>query len=111
MKIEKAIKRKVLVDSEIVIEVHIPHYVYNQGEEAIAKARDNACQEFLAFIRDHRHQDVTGAHVRRTFQDQCSACGAKWETMRCNEEGEHDPSAPEECANCGALVVQEAAKK
>lgn len=89
-----AVKVRVLLDSKIVVEpVYIPPWV-RQDEAKKAKWLESWCQEFMDFMRDHRHQDINSATVDRTYQEQCSKCRGQWEEMI-------DDDGDAACATCG----------
>lgn len=54
-------------------------------------------KEAEEFIRDHRSQDPVQLNVEVVREDQCSRCGALWETY------EESPGI-DACASCGASV-------
>lgn len=102
---EHATKRMVLVDA--VVRAEFPHAgrwirwdTTEERAEKMAKALEEACQDFLAHCKDHRSLDVIDLSVERVYQAQCSACGREWETDR-REDG------VEQCASCGVEVPHE----
>ncbi len=67
--------------------------------EGVVKATQEAADEFVQFLRDHRSQDMIQLYVVRQTKDLCSSCKEEWEPME--DEGETY------CACCGAIVVEE----
>lgn len=91
----QATKKTVLVNAYVKAELWTPRW--HTDMEDHAKDLESAVKSFWEFIRDHRSQDLTGLEVVREYEDQCSACESKWETME-NEAG------ITVCANCGVPV-------
>ena len=72
-------KKNVLVNTTIEIELpYIPGWIINNAE-ARAKYLEEWCKEFEAFVRDHRSQDPVSLSVIREYEDQCTHCGLLWE--------------------------------
>ncbi len=90
-----ATKKKVLVDVKVEIELSVRHYHW-QTMEQYASALEEAVDDFRDFLKDHRSQDINHMSVERIFEEQCSACGDRWEEEK-YEDGEIH------CASCGAI--------
>lgn len=101
-----ATKTKKLVDCRVEIDLYIsPWRVYTPEQKATEL--EEAAEKFRDFIRDHRHQDVTGVRVVRDVIDACSNCGDQWETFTVTAEdceNFHYVAGEERCASCGTLV-------
>jgi hypothetical protein len=98
-------KKRVLVDSHVEIDLYVADWHYYQGgAEAVAKARESAAKEFMAFVRDHRHQDVTGIDVVREYREECEACGAEWEPCAATAGDPLEHQGRQFCAGCGAMI-------
>ncbi len=99
----KCHKKNILQDAHIRIEVNEWwRWQRNLTTEKRAEYLDEECRKFMEFLRDHRHQDVTGADVIREYQDVCSECRNEWESWY--EDGITS------CAHCGAIVESEKPK-
>ena len=83
------------------VEIEFPYLSHWRDPERYAKALEAECREFAEFIRDHRSRDYVTLNTVRDHEDQCSACGARWETMPADVDG------PEACASCGVVVDNE----
>lgn len=66
-------------------------------EEVMADKLEDACEEFVSFLRDHRSQDVIQLDVVRDYATCCSAC--KRELEICEEDG------IKYCASCGTELT------
>ncbi len=92
---------------DVKIECDPPRYSGYGGRsmEALHDYYTSWVKDFHAFIRDHRSQDPVELSVEAINEDQCSACGCKWETSAPDEHYDY-----EYCAGCGAQVTVEAGK-
>ena len=72
-------KKKVLTDLRVVCDP--PRYVgrYSTNMEDKAKLLEEWCEEFKAFVRDHRSQDPIDLTVERVHEYVCSHCGSEWD--------------------------------
>lgn len=90
-------KKTVLLEVRVIAEFPSAlRYLWDRTEEGRAKALEGAVRDFEEFLRDHRSQDAVSLYVDRVYEDQCSACGEKWEP--CMEDGITS------CASCCATV-------
>lgn len=86
---------------EIDLSVSASHpFCSHKGLDAWAECEvrrtERAVQEFNDFLRDHRSQSHVRVIAARTYDDVCSECGERWETMT-DDDGEM-------CASCGATI-------
>lgn len=105
----RASKKRVLVDSHVRAEFPDDWYMRCFGRsrtaEDIAKHKDELCREFHDFIRDHRSQDRVELEVVREYEDQCSACGGRYEPLPAHVVFDPDDYNGDPyrlvCASCG----------
>lgn len=89
--------RKTLVGAHVRIEFSA--MFRHKSIEDEAKHLEQQAEDFMRFVRDHRHQDVNSVYVEREYAELCTSCGEKWDTLPADQDG------PEICGNCGATVV------
>lgn len=90
------IKKGVVVGAYVRADVLYRPIWGSEPPEDYARELDRACREFHDFIKDHRSMDHVTMEVIRETEDQCTACGEKW------EPDEYDGDT--HCANCGAIL-------
>lgn len=89
-------KERKLIDCFVVVEPrNIPYTAKSDERERVAFLEKWA-NEFMEFVRDHRHQDVHFVEVRRVYETVCSGCGREWE--------EDHAECGVLCAWCGAPI-------
>ena len=76
--VKKAAMVKVLVGAHVLIEPNISSWCRRSAEDE-AREFDSWCKEFMAFLKDHRSQDVNGVEVVREYEERCSLCEKTWE--------------------------------
>lgn len=94
-----ATKVKVLIDATVEADMRLyrPHW---QDNEEYAKALERECKDFMEHCQDHRSLDHIRLSVNRLYEDQCSACGGRWEPVNDPEMNEGRTS----CACCGVEI-------
>lgn len=74
--------------------------------ETVADRMKDWVKDFHDFMRDHRSQDSVRLNVVADKRDQCSLCGATWETVPGDENNESERGLVF-CASCGTEVKEE----
>ena len=99
---EEVHKVSKLIETRVIIEPNdIPYYA-RFDEAKKTKFLDEWARELTEFFRDHRHQDVNAVYADPVYEDQCSACGDKWEPYKYEAHG--DLPAFTGCGNCGKPI-------
>ena len=69
--------KKILVDAHVEVDMNIgwqPRY-----PEDYAEKLEEACKDFMYFLRDHRSLDINDAYVVREYAYRCEHCGWTYE--------------------------------
>ena len=78
---EKQKAKKVVVIKDVRVECEFGLDWYDrQSEEHRIKALQREIDSFHNFVKDHRSQDHITLNMVKDYEDQCSVCGALWET-------------------------------
>jgi len=85
-----------LVDVRVNAEPPSYLFHYRKSLEDTAKDLEGWANDFHAFLRDHRSQDIVALEIERIRKDVCSVCNNDWET--------DTDDVVIFCAHCGALV-------
>lgn len=84
--------QRILTDAHVEVEMNL--YWRDRDPEKYAKQLDQACKDFLYFVRDHRSQDINDAYVVREYGYKCDHCGWKFK------------DEPEEPDCCDAAILE-----
>ena len=93
---ETVTKKKVLIETRVIVEPKEVPCWYRRTEEDRLKYLKDWADELMSFFRDHRSQDVNSVYAEPVYEVQCTGCGREWEEMI--EDG------TVYCANCGLPI-------
>lgn len=75
--------KRIVTDAHVEVDVNLGYYRPRDPEE-LARRLEQACRDFMDFVRDHRSQDIHDAYVVREYGYKCEHCG--WITDKEPEE-------------------------
>jgi hypothetical protein len=91
---------KILVDAHVEVDMNL--FYRKRDPEEYAQQLEQACKDFLWFIKDHRSQDVNDAYVVREYGYKCGHCG--WTYEKDEEKPECCEDAIREWASPAQLI-------
>lgn len=93
----KAYPKRVVIDIDIVADVEWHHPYFRAGDiDALKRSAKERCDELNNTVKGVRFRVV------ELVEEQCSACGHKWEIMPPDND---DPNGVSTCSWCGDEVA------